>query len=244
MNINLDELGKKLHDKLDSGIDQLKVAKAHLEDVEKETKGAIQTKLNAAKEILEAKKQEASAAKARLEELVEAKKTETKAAVAEWKANHDQKKLEKRAERAEKYADDCVELALYYAAEAGRTLTRGYKFSVLMKSTHTVRVWRLVPLLTATLFQFCFREKIKMRNLILTMCVLCLSLAISACANLTAVDKPLSIWTPDVDYSFGDQMTGDRSTELLVLLAFSGGEPVPLPFPMASSSFSVCCLLR
>ena len=57
MNINLDELGKKLHDKLDSGIDQLKVAKAHLEDVEKETKGAIQTKLNAAKEILEAKKQ-------------------------------------------------------------------------------------------------------------------------------------------------------------------------------------------
>jgi hypothetical protein len=238
MNINLDELGKKLHDKLDSGIDQLKVAKAHLEDVEKETKGAIQTKLNAAKEILEAKKQEASAAKARLEELVEAKKTETKAAVAEWKANHDQKKLEKRAERAEKYADDCVELALYYAAEAG------YKFSVLMKSTHTVRVWRLVPLLTATLFQFCFREKIKMRNLILTMCVLCLSLAISACANLTAVDKPLSIWTPDVDYSFGDQMTGDRSTELLVLLAFSGGEPVPLPFPMASSSFSVCCLLR
>jgi hypothetical protein len=230
MNINLDELGKKLHDKLDSGIDQLKVAKAHLEDVEKETKGAIQTKLNAAKEILEAKKQEASAAKARLEELVEAKKTETKAAVAEWKANHDQKKLEKRAERAEKYADDCVELALYYAAEA--------------KSTHTVRVWRLVPLLTATLFQFCFREKIKMRNLILTMCVLCLSLAISACANLTAVDKPLSIWTPDVDYSFGDQMTGDRSTELLVLLAFSGGEPVPLPFPMASSSFSVCCLLR
>jgi hypothetical protein len=78
MNINLDELGKKLHAKLDSGIDQLKAAKAHLEDVEKETKDAIQTKLNAAKETLEAKKQEASAAKARLEEFVEAKKTETK----------------------------------------------------------------------------------------------------------------------------------------------------------------------
>jgi seryl-tRNA synthetase len=61
MNINLDELGKKLHAKLDSGIDQLKAAKAHLEDVEKETKDAIQTKLNAAKETLEAKKQEASA---------------------------------------------------------------------------------------------------------------------------------------------------------------------------------------
>jgi chromosome segregation ATPase len=118
MNINFDELGKKLHAKLDSSIDQLKAAKAHIEDVEKETKDTIQTKLNAAKETLEAKKQEASAAKARLEELVEAKKTETKEAVAEWKANHDRKKLEKRAERAEKNADVCVELALYYAAEA------------------------------------------------------------------------------------------------------------------------------
>ena len=74
--------------------------------------------MNAAKESLEATKKKASAATARLEELVEAKKTETKAAVAEWKANHDQKKLEKRAEGAEKYADGCVELALYYAAEA------------------------------------------------------------------------------------------------------------------------------
>ena len=35
MNINLDELGEKLHAKLDSSIDQLKAAKAHLEDVHK-----------------------------------------------------------------------------------------------------------------------------------------------------------------------------------------------------------------
>jgi NTE family protein len=55
------------------------------------------------------------------------------------------------------------------------------------------------------------------------MCVVCLALAISACANLAAVDKPLSIWTPEVDHRFGDQIAGDRSTELLVLLAFSGG---------------------
>ena len=118
MNINFDELGKKLHAKLDSGIDQLKAAKVHLEDVQKETETAIKTKLNAAKETLEAKKQEAAAAKARLDDLVEARKTETKAAVAEWKANHDRKKLEKRAERAEKYADDCIEVALFSAEEA------------------------------------------------------------------------------------------------------------------------------
>jgi NTE family protein len=62
-----------------------------------------------------------------------------------------------------------------------------------------------------------------MRNLILTMCVVCLALAISACANPTAVDKPLSIWTPEMDHRHRDQIVGDRSTELLVLLAFSGG---------------------
>ena len=92
MNINLDELGKKLHAKLDSGIDRLKVAKTHLEDVHKETEAAIQTKLNAAKETLDAKKQEVAAAEARMKECVEAKKTETKALIAGWKANHDRKK--------------------------------------------------------------------------------------------------------------------------------------------------------
>ena len=62
-----------------------------------------------------------------------------------------------------------------------------------------------------------------MRNLTLSMCVVCLALTISACANLTAVDKPLSQWTPEVDQRLGERMAGDRSTELLVLMAFSGG---------------------
>jgi len=118
MNINLDELGKKLHGKLDSGIDQLKAAKAHLEDVHKDTEAAIQAKLKAAEETLEAKKQEAAAAKAGMEEFVEAKKAETRAAVGEWKANRDRKKLEKRAERAQKYAEACIAVALCSAEEA------------------------------------------------------------------------------------------------------------------------------
>ena len=118
MNINIDEMGKKLHAKLDSGIDQLKAAKSHLEDFTKETEDAIQSKLDAAKEAVEEKKQEAATAKTKLEEYVEAKKDETTSAVSEWKANRDLKKLEKRAERAEKNADVCVELALYYAGEA------------------------------------------------------------------------------------------------------------------------------
>jgi dsDNA-specific endonuclease/ATPase MutS2 len=118
MSINFDELGKKLHAKLDSGIDRLKVAKTHLEGVHKETEAAIQTKLNAAKETLDAKKQEIAAAKTGMEKFAEAKKAETQAAVAEWKANRDRKKLEKRAARAGKYAGDCIEVALFFATEA------------------------------------------------------------------------------------------------------------------------------
>jgi hypothetical protein len=118
MNVNLDELGKKLHAKLDQGIDQLKTTKAHLDALQKETETTIQAKLKAAKEAVEVKMQEAAAAKVKVEELVEEKKAETKEAVAEWKASHDHKKLEKRAERAEKYADACVALALYYSEEA------------------------------------------------------------------------------------------------------------------------------
>jgi hypothetical protein len=118
MNMNLDELGKKLHAKLDSSIDRLKAAKTHLEGVHKETEAAIQTKLKAAKETLEAKQQEAAAAKARMEEYVAAKKAETQDAIAEWKANRDSKKLEKRAERAQNYAEACIAVALCSAEEA------------------------------------------------------------------------------------------------------------------------------
>lgn len=118
MGISLDEIGKKLHEKIDNTINGLKAAKTHLEEIQKETEQAIQTKLTAAKETFAGKKQEAVAAKARLEGLVEDKKAETEAAVAEWKAQHDHKKLEKRAERAEQYADVCVDIALSSVAEA------------------------------------------------------------------------------------------------------------------------------
>jgi hypothetical protein len=118
MNVNLDEMRKKLHAKLDQGIAQLKTTKAHLDTLQKETEATLQTKLNAAKEAVEVKIQEAAAAREKVEELVEEKKTETKEAVAGWKASHDHKKLEKRADRAEKYADACVALALYYSEEA------------------------------------------------------------------------------------------------------------------------------
>ncbi|MFT5730493.1 MAG: hypothetical protein ACI8PB_004677 [Desulforhopalus sp.] len=118
MNIDFDEIGKKLHEKLDSSINGLKTMKAQLEDLQKETEAAIHTKLTVAKETVEEKKQEAAATKTRLETLIDEKKAETETAVAEWQTNRDRKKLEKRAERAEKYADVCVEMVLSAALQA------------------------------------------------------------------------------------------------------------------------------
>ncbi len=48
---------------------------------------------------------------------------------------------------------------------------------------------------------------------------LCLVLVISACANFSAIDKPISQVTPH----FAEQVAGGRSADLLVLVAFSGG---------------------
>ena len=118
MGIDSDEMGKKLHAKLDSGIDRLKTAKTNLEALAQETEDTLKEKLDAAKATMAAKKQEAASTMEKIEVYVKDKAEDTEAAVAEWKANHDRKKLEKRAERAEKYADSCVDLALYYASEA------------------------------------------------------------------------------------------------------------------------------
>lgn len=62
-----------------------------------------------------------------------------------------------------------------------------------------------------------------MRNLTLSICVACLALTISACANLKAVNKPLPRWTPEKGHLVAKQIAGDRSPEMLVLVAFSGG---------------------
>ncbi|MEA3413657.1 MAG: patatin-like phospholipase family protein [Pseudomonadota bacterium] len=54
-------------------------------------------------------------------------------------------------------------------------------------------------------------------------CLACLFLLTSACANLTAVDEPLKEWSPEIAREMSEQVAGDRSSEMLVLVAFSGG---------------------
>ena len=104
------------------GLEKLKAMKAHLETASKETEAAINTKLSDTKAVLEEKKQTCADAKKRLQELVEDKKTETKEAIADWKATLNSKKLQMRAERTKKYAESCVEIALYAALEAEKAI--------------------------------------------------------------------------------------------------------------------------
>ncbi len=55
------------------------------------------------------------------------------------------------------------------------------------------------------------------------LCLACLVLLNAACAHFSAVDKPLEHWTPEREQQYNRQIEGDRSPELTMLLAFSGG---------------------
>jgi hypothetical protein len=116
--MKIDELGEKLHTRLDKGLEQLKIMKVHIEKAPKEAEAAVTMKLDAAKLALKEKKQEWEVTRERLNELIQDKKTETRDAVAGWKATFNHKKLEKRALRAEKLAETRVEVALYAVLEA------------------------------------------------------------------------------------------------------------------------------
>lgn len=50
-----------------------------------------------------------------------------------------------------------------------------------------------------------------------------LCLVLSACAHPNVVEKPLAQWHPEDSERAFKQVVGDRSTDLLVLMAFSGG---------------------
>ena len=63
----------------------------------------------------------------------------------------------------------------------------------------------------------------KQMNRMMRTGLLGLVLALSACAPIIQGDKPIAHWTPDMLRSLPEDIAGDRSTELLVFLAFSGG---------------------
>jgi NTE family protein len=54
-------------------------------------------------------------------------------------------------------------------------------------------------------------------------CLVCLAVLVSACASRNITEKPLSTWTPELNRRAAERIVGDRSQEMLVLVAFSGG---------------------
>ena len=63
----------------------------------------------------------------------------------------------------------------------------------------------------------------KHRLRILTALTPCILLVLSACAPIISGEKPLNRWEPDMRGKVSEQVSGNRSPELLVFLAFSGG---------------------
>ena len=55
------------------------------------------------------------------------------------------------------------------------------------------------------------------------LCLACLLLLNAACTYRSAVDKPLVQWSPAMEQRAGIEFQGDRSTDLAVLVSFSGG---------------------
>ena len=53
--------------------------------------------------------------------------------------------------------------------------------------------------------------------------LVCLAVLVSACASSNIIEKPLSTWTPELSRRATERIAGDRSPEMLVMVAFSGG---------------------
>ena len=58
-------------------------------------------------------------------------------------------------------------------------------------------------------------------------CLVCLALLVSACASRNLVEKPLSQWTPEPNRRATEQVAGDRSQEMLVMVAYLAREKRP-----------------
>lgn len=66
-------------------------------------------------------------------------------------------------------------------------------------------------------------ERRRFARITARLCLACLVLLNAACTHMSAVDKPLAQWTPELEQRAFRQLEGERSPEVAVLLAFSGG---------------------
>lgn len=118
MSERVDKFCNDLRDRLNAVEDHMAKIQQRVDTAKKESRAAIKAKADEVKAKMDAQRQQAEEAKAKIKSRIEEKKTETDAKIEEWKAKRDLHKLEKRADRAEDYAAACIMIASDYAWEA------------------------------------------------------------------------------------------------------------------------------
>ena len=118
MGEKIDQFCNDLNKDLTEADNRLQHLKAQLETANRETRDAIQAKLEEAKSSLDQQKQKAKDREHQIKSYLEEKKAEAQHDIADWKKRREIKKLEKRAERREEYAADTILIAMAAIDEA------------------------------------------------------------------------------------------------------------------------------
>jgi hypothetical protein len=134
MSTAIDNFTSQLHDNLEAVEDRAKSLNKSIKSATKKNQAEIQSKLDAAKASLAAKKQEFDDYRAKLKTQFEEKESEVQSSVDEWKVSRQVKKLEHRAAKAEDYAATSVYLAMAMMEEAEAAGVAELMYDMTMES--------------------------------------------------------------------------------------------------------------
>jgi chromosome segregation ATPase len=118
MGEKINEFCNELRDDLTAADNRLQDLKDQVENANRETREAIQAKLDQAKANLDEQKRKGEDRQQRIKSYLDDKVTETQHDINDWKTKREITKLERRAERRESYAADTVLIAMAAIDEA------------------------------------------------------------------------------------------------------------------------------
>jgi DNA anti-recombination protein RmuC len=118
MGEKIDQFCNELREELTAADNRLQYLKVQVENANRETRNAIQAKLDQAKADLEEQQRKAEDRRHEVKRYFEGKVAEAEHDIEDWKKRREIKKLEKRAQRRERYAADTVLFAMASIDEA------------------------------------------------------------------------------------------------------------------------------
>lgn len=113
MSVQVDKFCDGLRDKLNSVEARLQMAKANVQTLAGQAQKGMREKFEDFHRKAKGQKDRMEQVLAKLKTSTQQKVAETKEAVNEWKAKHEMRKLSARAERAETYALDAIDHAVF-----------------------------------------------------------------------------------------------------------------------------------